>query len=156
MNLVISLFFILILVVLAIIDFRRGVIPNKIVYPAVIVIVAIDIFAPGQGIVPAVLTGITLAGFLAVAGMLQRRMGMGDIKLAFLIGLMTGLPSGFIALSLGIFLGGIAAIVLLVLKLKGRNDEMPYGPYLASGAIIAILFNGAINIYIRALTTPRL
>lgn len=156
MQVVISLCFIIVLVVLAIIDFRRGVIPNNIVYPAVIVTLAIDIFAPGRGILPSIVTGIVLAGFLAVAGLLQRRMGMGDIKLAFLIGLMTGMPSGFVALILGIFLGGIAAIALLLLKLKGRNDEMPYGPYLASGAIIAIVFSGAIEMYLKTLITPRL
>jgi leader peptidase (prepilin peptidase)/N-methyltransferase len=156
MDFIISLFFIMVLVAVAIIDFRRSLIPNKIVYPAVIITAAIDIFSPGRGISPAVITGIALAGLLAIAGMLQKRMGMGDIKLAFLIGLMTGLPSGFVALALGIFLGGIAAIVLLLLKLKRRNDEMPYGPYLACGAVIVILFNGAINAYIRALISTRL
>lgn len=145
------IFFILVLAVLAIIDFRRGVIPNKIVYPATMATFLINILSESQGVLPAVITGLLLSGILAAAGLLQRKMGMGDIKLAFLIGLMTGLPSGFIALTLGIFLGGITAIVFLVLRLKTRKDEMPYGPYLASGAIIVIMFSSWIETFIHGL-----
>ena len=71
-------------------------------------------------------------------------MGMGDVKLAGLIGLATGFPLGLVALFIGIFIGGLAAVVLLVLRMKGRKDVVPYGTFLAIGPVITLLWGPAI------------
>ena len=83
------------------------------------------------------------------AAELARGMGMGDIKLALLIGLVTGFPLVIPGLLIGIFIGGIAAIVLLVFKLKARKDVIPYGTFLAIGPIITLFWgNEILNWYL--------
>jgi len=132
-------FFICILILLSVSDIRRGIIPNKIVYPAILVTIVLTLISPEASITMSLICGATLAGILIIPAVLFRRMGLGDVKLAFLIGLMTGFPEGVIALFSGIVMGGLFAIFLLVFKLKGLRDVMPYGPFLAAGTITILL-----------------
>ncbi len=67
-----------------------------------------------------------------------RMMGAGDVKLAGVIGLMVGYPVVWAALASGIFLGGIAAIFLIVRQRAAAKSYMAYGPYLALGALIVL------------------
>jgi leader peptidase (prepilin peptidase)/N-methyltransferase len=67
-------------------------------------------------------------------------MGMGDVKLACLIGLVTGFPLVVVALMLGIITGGVVAVALLLSKKKGRKDTVPYGTFLAIGPMITLLW----------------
>jgi leader peptidase (prepilin peptidase)/N-methyltransferase len=67
-------------------------------------------------------------------------MGWGDVKMAALIGLVTGYPLIFVALVLAIILGGLVAIMLLLFKKKGRKEGIPFGPYLSLAAIVTLLF----------------
>jgi leader peptidase (prepilin peptidase)/N-methyltransferase len=69
-------------------------------------------------------------------------MGWGDIKLAALIGLVTGFPLVFIAILLAIISGGLIAAILLLLKIKSRKDAIPFGPFLCL-ATMATLFWGS-------------
>jgi leader peptidase (prepilin peptidase)/N-methyltransferase len=69
-------------------------------------------------------------------------MGMGDVKLAGLIGLVLGsLGLRFVAVAagLGFLAGGVGALIALVLPGCGRRSQIPFGPYLAAGAIVAAL-----------------
>ena len=132
-------FFIAVLIILSVFDTRYGIIPNKIVYPAIIVTIALVWLSPEASLKTSLIGGATLAAFLLVPVLLLRSMGLGDVKLAFLIGLMTGFPEGVVALYGGIALGGLCAIFLLVFRLKERRDEMPYGPFLVVGAIVVLL-----------------
>jgi prepilin signal peptidase PulO-like enzyme (type II secretory pathway) len=82
------------------------------------------------------------AGFLAfifvfVVGR-GRMMGAGDVKLAGVIGLMTGYPLVWIALAGGILLGGFGAIFLIIRCRAAAKSYMAYGPYLALGALLAL------------------
>ncbi len=132
-------FFVGILIFLSVNDLRHGIIPNKIIYPAMLITVGLVLVSPEVSIKMSLVGGAVLAGLLMIPAVLMKRMGLGDVKLAFLIGLMTGFPEGIIALFSGIILGGLAAIILLLLKVKGRRDEMPYAPFLAVGAIVVLL-----------------
>ena len=118
-----------------------------------LVILAIDSFIPEPGILrnlyfspePSILSGIIGGAigfifFLIVFVINPRGMGMGDIKLAALIGLVTGFPLVITALFIGIVIGGIVAIIILALKLKSRKDVIPYGTFLAIGPIITLLW----------------
>jgi leader peptidase (prepilin peptidase) / N-methyltransferase len=67
-------------------------------------------------------------------------MGMGDVKLAGLIGLMTGFPLAIIALFITIILGGVVALGLLLSGLRKRKDPVPFGPFICAGALIAIIW----------------
>ncbi len=94
---------------------------------------------------PAILSGVIggaagFAFFLLVFLITPRGMGMGDVKLAGLIGLVTGWPMVVVALLIGILLGGLLALVLLAFRLKGRKDPIPYGTFLAIGPIITLFW----------------
>jgi leader peptidase (prepilin peptidase)/N-methyltransferase len=82
-------------------------------------------------------------------------MGMGDVKLAALIGLVLGalgLEYVAVAAGLGILLGGVGAIVAL-LRGAGRKQALPFGPFLAAGAVLATFAGPQIaNLYLGLIT----
>jgi leader peptidase (prepilin peptidase)/N-methyltransferase len=132
-------FFICVLFLISMNDLKRGIIPNSIVYPAIIVTIVLNLVSPEASIKMSFAGAACLAGILFIPAVLLRRMGIGDVKLVFLIGLMTGFPEGIVALAGGIVLGGIFAVIMLSFRIKGRKDEMPYGPFLAAGGIITLV-----------------
>ena len=118
-----------------------------------LVILAVDSLMPGSLILgnlafippTSILSGIIACAigftfFLIIFLINPMGMGMGDVKLAGLIGLVTGLPLVMVALLIGILIGGLAAIVVLSLRLKGRKDVIPYGTFLAIGPIITLFW----------------
>jgi len=146
--------------VIIFIDWEHKLILNRVTYPAAVValiILAIDSLLPEPGILSnigflpevSILSGI-LGGaigfffFLIVFLISPKGMGMGDIKLAGLIGIITGFPLVIAALLIGIFVGGLVAIVLLALRIKGRKDAIPYGSFLALGPIAVLLWGNEI------------
>lgn len=74
--------------------------------------------------------------------------GQGDIKLAMLMGAMLGVPDIVVALTLGIFLGGLVSGVLLATRLVKRNTYLPYGQYLALAAIVMLLWGRSITTWL--------
>ena len=76
-------------------------------------------------------------------------MGEGDIEIALIIGLFLGIKGLMLALFIAFILGGIIASIFLILKFKERKAEIAFGPYLAMGAIISLLYSTEIiNWYI--------
>ncbi|MCL6561072.1 MAG: prepilin peptidase, partial [Firmicutes bacterium] len=87
-----------------------------------------------------------LAGFLAGGGLLllialvsRGGMGGGDIKLASVMGLLLGWKLLLVALFLAFLTGGLAGITMLLLEIVKRKDPVPFGPFLAAGAVAAAL-----------------
>ena len=70
--------------------------------------------------------------------------GKGDIQLGGLVGLMNGYPLTPVALFLAIVSGGLVAAGLLVFKIKKRSDAIPFGPFLAVSAMVALLWGQTI------------
>ncbi len=68
---------------------------------------------------------------------------MGDVKFAAALGLWFGLPFTILTLFLSFVLGGVGSVLLLLFKLKNRKDMIPFGPYIAIGAFISILYGDA-------------
>jgi leader peptidase (prepilin peptidase)/N-methyltransferase len=134
----ILIFSILILVLISVIDARKGIIPNRIVYPSILVTIVLALVSPEASITASLICGAILAGILLVPALFGR-MGIGDVKLAFLIGLMAGFPESIIALFGGIVLGGLFAIALVTFRIRKARDMIPYGPFLAAGTIAVLL-----------------
>lgn len=145
---------------LSVIDIRHHKIPNRLVYPAILlsaawVVVAdlagSELSAPSAGI-GFLAYGV---GLLIVALISPRGMGMGDVKLAALVGLVLGslgLDHVAVAAGLGILFGGVGAIVALVAG-AGRKTPIPFGPYLAAGAAVATFVGGQIaDAYLRLIS----
>lgn len=69
-----------------------------------------------------------------------RWMGVGDIKLAFFMGLVLGWPNIIFALFLAFMSGAIVGLFLIFLKKKGLKSEIPFGPFLAGATVIVLLY----------------
>jgi leader peptidase (prepilin peptidase) / N-methyltransferase len=141
------------LVVLAVIDLEHFLLPNRIVYPLGFVSIALfGLAAIGDDNFNAYTRGL-LAGVIAfviffVLHMVSPRgMGFGDVKLSFVLGLSLGwLGWGevFVGLFLGFLYGALIGIVLIVTRIRARDQALPFGPFLAAGAMTGILVGTAI------------
>lgn len=69
-----------------------------------------------------------------------RGMGVGDVKLGFLIGVINGFPLNIVAIFLGFAIGAIYSIVLICLKKKTMKDTIAFGPFLITGSVITLLY----------------
>lgn len=148
------------LVAIAVIDWRTKKIPNAIVYPSLLLwagAVLVARLAGGEVDVLRAALGFLVygGGLLILAFIAPRGMGMGDVKLAALIGLVLGaqgLSDVAVAAGAGVLLGGVAAIGALLAG-GGRKQGIPYGPFLAAGALTAIFFGRLIaDAYLNLLT----
>lgn len=87
------------------------------------------------------------AVLLLVAIVTRGGFGMGDVKLAVLLGLFMGFW-GWPVLAAGLFytglIGGIPALVLIATRRAGRGDELPYGPAMILGSWAALVFGGGL------------
>jgi leader peptidase (prepilin peptidase)/N-methyltransferase len=133
----IASFFCAVLVVLSAIDIERFVVPNPIVLPAAaVVLVAQTIVHPS---VEWIVSGLGASLFLFISALVYPAgMGMGDVKLALLIGFMLGRTVPF-----GMFAGFVASILpSLVLfarhGMKARKMRIPFAPFLALGGIVGL------------------
>ena len=140
-------------IVLGVIDLKHKLILNKIVYPAAVVSLIISIFLPQSEIFflpwPASFNGIIGGAigfvFLLIPLLAYREgMGWGDVKMAALIGLITGFPLVLVALLMGVILGGLVAGILLLLKIKKRKEAIPFGPFLSLATIATLLWGSDI------------
>jgi len=128
------------LLLIAAVDLRTRLVPNILTASGLVLALAFSLAFPTPGLLSA-LEGAALACgiFLLLALIGGNAMGFGDVKLATLIGLMTGFPSVVQALILGIILGGLAAAILLLARLRRPKQYIPYAPYLAAGAVATLL-----------------
>jgi leader peptidase (prepilin peptidase)/N-methyltransferase len=137
-RIVLGLLLVTVLVPITLIDLELRIIPNIITGPAalaaVVAIAALDTdFLP-----EALIAGAAAGGFFLIAAILYPRgMGMGDVKLAGMLGLYLGravAPAIFIALIAGVVVG--AAVIARKGAKEGRKTAVPFGPFLALGGVI--------------------
>jgi len=140
-------------IVLGTIDLQHRLILNKITYPAAVVALIISVFLPQAKIIPlpwleningAIGGAIGFVLLLIPALIFRGGIGWGDVKMAALIGLVTGFPLVFVALLTGIIMGGLVAGILLLLKIKKRKEAIPFGPFLSLATIATLLWGSNI------------
>ena len=134
-------------IALTLIDLDTHTLPNRIVLPSIgvgVVLLAIASVGTGEwmSLVTALLGGAALFAFYFIVALVSPRgMGMGDVKLAALLGLYLGWL-GWGPLAVGAFaaflLGGLFAVVLLVVRRAGRGSGIPFGPWMIAGAWLGI------------------
>jgi len=73
-----------------------------------------------------------------------RAMGLGDVKLALVSGLVIGWPDIFLAVILSFILGGLVAFILLIFKKKRFGDKIPFGPILVVTLSMTVFFGAKI------------
>jgi len=141
------LWFVSVSLTLILTDLDHHRIPNRILYPGFLVgliLLAVGALLDGEParLLPALGGAAGYFMILFVVALASRGgFGFGDVKLAALLGLFTGyvgLGSALIAFFLGIFIGGVVAIVLLALRRRDRKAEIAFGPPMIVGAWIAV------------------
>lgn len=138
----VAAFFCVVLVVLAAIDLEQRIIPNRIVVPAGIVVLVGNIIAE-----PDKAKEWTIAAFgtalvaLVIALATRGGIGMGDVKLAFLIGAGLGYAvlDAIVVTVLATFL--VAIGILASRGMKARKETIPFGPFLVLGALVALFLS---------------
>jgi leader peptidase (prepilin peptidase) / N-methyltransferase len=136
--------FCVVLVVISAIDVEHRIVPNKIVLPAAgVVLVAQTFLHPS---LEWVLAALGASGILLVAALAYPRgLGMGDVKLALLLGAMLG-RNVTVALMIGCLSTLVPAVVLAARHgSKVRKMAIPFAPFLAFGAVVALFFGDAIR-----------
>jgi leader peptidase (prepilin peptidase)/N-methyltransferase len=141
------------LVVLSVIDLEHYLLPNRVVYPlAGAMVVLLGVASFGDDDLAAFVRGlaagaVAFAVFFVLHLVSPRSMGFGDVKLAFVLGLSLGWL-GWNEVLLGLFLGflygAVVGLALLALRRRERNEALPFGPFLAAGALTAILVGDSI------------
>lgn len=134
-------FFVAVLVALSAIDFERRILPDRIVLPAAVVVLVAQVALVPDRALEWVLSAFLASLFLFVAVVAHPRgMGMGDVKLALLLGAALGKT-----VAVGLMLGMLAAMVVAIVLIArhgaaARKMAIPFGPFLALGSVIALFF----------------
>jgi leader peptidase (prepilin peptidase)/N-methyltransferase len=132
------------------IDLDHQIIPDVITLPGIAIGAALAVAIHPAAWLDA-LTGILVGGgvFLVIILASRGGMGGGDMKLGALMGAFLGWKLVLLAILLGVFSGGAVAIVLLATGAKGRKDPVPFGPFLALGGVVSLLWgNGLLAWYL--------
>lgn len=135
-------------VALSFIDLTEHRLPNRILYPwagittGILLVVALLL-----GDMPGLLRGLGAGllwgfGFLLVRLIHPPSIGMGDVKLAVVLGLYAGFL-GWVtvaaAVMLSFILAGVVAIILLITRQADRSTRIPFGPFLIIGTALALI-----------------
>jgi leader peptidase (prepilin peptidase)/N-methyltransferase len=135
-----------VLVPTALIDLDHRIIPNRITLPAAVAAIAIGVALDLRGVPEQLIAGAGAGGFLLFFALAYPRgMGIGDVKLAFVLGLFLGRYVA-VAILAGVLLGTIVGAVVMarVGVEKGRKTAVPFGPFLAVGGLIGLFAGPAI------------
>jgi leader peptidase (prepilin peptidase)/N-methyltransferase len=125
-------------------DLLRYRVPNAITYPGTLLALLAALVMPGAEFESALLAFVLAGlGFLVLALATNGGFGLGDVKLAALIGAGLGLQASYQALFLGIVAGGLILLVLFAVGAVGRKQAVPYAPFLALAAVAVVLMQGA-------------
>jgi len=146
-----DLIFVAALVAITVIDLDHQIIPNRILAPlALAAVVLTAVFEPHR-LPEHLIAGAAAGGFLLLAVLAYPSgMGMGDVKLAAVMGLVLGraaAPAMFVAL----IAGTVAGAVVMARKgvSEGRKTRIPFGPFLALGSIVGLFAGDAlVNVYL--------
>jgi leader peptidase (prepilin peptidase) / N-methyltransferase len=118
-------------------DLERRIVPNRVVLPAAAAVLVLQTVADPSH--EWAIGAVGAAGFLFLAALAYPGgMGMGDVKLALLIGALLGLTTP-VGILLALFLALVPSAVLLARHGAGaRKLGIPFAPFLAAGAVIAL------------------
>jgi leader peptidase (prepilin peptidase)/N-methyltransferase len=135
-----SIVLILLVVPAALIDLEHRIIPNRITALGAVLALVIGVALDPAGESERLIAGAAAGGFLLLAALAYPGgMGMGDVKLAGVMGLFLGAPVAaavLIALVSGVLVG---ALVIARRGVRvGRKTAVPFGPFLALGALVAV------------------
>ena len=142
--------YVVVLMLVLVIDWKHRDIYFSIITLGSLIAVAGLLVLPGMDLVGGLLGAGVAGGFFLLAYLLARAifpkieepLGLGDVLLALMMGLMLGFPNIVGALLIGPLIAGAAAVLLLVSKRSKMGDFMPYGVALCAATILFIIYPG--------------
>jgi leader peptidase (prepilin peptidase)/N-methyltransferase len=142
-----SAFLTSVLLVLAATDLERMVIPNRVVLPAALVVLIGRVAADSGHTLAYVLAGVGAGLVFLIPNLISRSLlGLGDVKLALLLGIGLGFSVvGAVAIA---FLAVFPVALGIVIRggLAARKTAIPFGPFLAFGGILMLVFPGLLGL----------
>jgi leader peptidase (prepilin peptidase) / N-methyltransferase len=136
-----GLAFVLLLVPVTVIDIDFRIIPNKLMIAGTVAAPAILALTRPGDIPEHLIAAVAAGGFLLLAAIAYPSgMGMGDVKLAFVMGLFLGRDVG-VAMLVALVAGSVVGIAIMARKgaQEGRKTAIPFGPFLALGGLAGLL-----------------
>jgi leader peptidase (prepilin peptidase) / N-methyltransferase len=136
-----GLAFVLLLVPVTVIDIDFRIIPNKLMIGGTVAALAILALTRPDDIPEHLIAAVAAGGFLLIAAVAYPSgMGMGDVKLAFVMGLFLGRDVG-VAMLVALVAGSVVGVAIMALKgaQEGRKTAIPFGPFLALGGLVGLL-----------------
>lgn len=127
-----------ILIVISFVDYRHKIIPDFMVVVTGVVGIIFS-FIIKTSILDTALGMICGGGIMFLLSLVPNTMGGGDIKLMFAIGSFLGANKILWALLLAFSISSIVSVILIVFKIKGAKDHIPFGPFLSLGSYISLL-----------------
>jgi leader peptidase (prepilin peptidase)/N-methyltransferase len=137
------------MVAISAVDLERYIIPNRIVYPTLALLIPLFVVASavdhrwGSLGRAAIAGAVAFVGFFTLHLIYPGGMGFGDVRLAGVIGLALGwlgLGHAFVGFFAGFVLGAVIGIVVIAVTGGGRKTKIPFGPFLAAGAVLSIVW----------------
>ncbi len=147
------------LIVITFIDLELQVIPDVISLPGIVFGLVASFFLPGISFIDSA-AGVLLGGGILIAVawgyyLITKREGMGggDVKLLAMIGAFLGWKCLPVVVFLSAAAGSVTGLLIMAVNRGNRHTAIPYGPFLAAGAVAYIFFGeGLIRLYLNALT----
>jgi len=134
------------LLIIAFIDLEEQIVPDVISLPGIVVGLVLSFFVPYLSLVDSALGVVVAGGIILLIGVIgsaffkQEAMGGGDVKLAAMLGAFLGWRYALLALFLGFISGAVVGMVLILAKVKGKEDMLPFGPFLVLGFFITLFW----------------
>lgn len=136
--------FVAALIAIVFIDLEHWIIPDKITLPGITIALAVSLFTPYIDTSDAVIGMLAGGGFFYSAGLIgswvakKEAMGGGDVKMAAMMGAFLGWKPLIAALVVAVFSCAIISIVLMLARKGDRKGALPFGPFLAAGALFCV------------------
>jgi len=134
------------LIVIFVYDLKHYIILDRVIYPAVVIAFLYNIYQftihHQQSTINNFLSAFGAAIFFLIIVLVSREkwLGVGDVKLAFLMGLFLGWPNILLALFLAFFVGAVVGTGLIIFDKKTLKSEIPFGPFLVTGTFLALFW----------------
>ncbi len=146
------------LLIIFVFDLKHFIIPDKVIFPAIAIAFLYRLFEVLKfghwdlignwkleiGNFLGAAFGAAIFFLIIVLVSRGKWMGLGDVKLAFFMGLFLGFPNIVVALFLAFLIGAIIGVGLILVKKKNLKSELPFGPFLVTGTFIALFWGQAI------------